>query len=602
MRLYAIASPNTGRRIQWTSASGSSVSLYRERVERGVEDARPERVPAVRKADLHAAHDPEVQQRVARVAGDRRVEAGDVGEGERGRDHREREQEQPRRRIGASGLFLHGRSLSSRGASRRASPGGSQRRHRAPPRRPPEPRPTAAPRVRPCGLGAQGARTRRRPPGTQPGAATTHAKRERRSTAAAGSAGRGEPRVAAPEVRGEECEAQHRDQRHGDGQVQRARGRIPSRHVRVAVARMGQSRGLRPARRPTNGAAPASGAPVSTARPTSASLWPPFTIVVTTAGCRPQKATARALRVWRQISTSRGGNREGRQTLEHEPRRDRHRERDTVRDCDQTRTTADSAPTVNTSAAPTMAGHARPRSFGAAWFTGGVRILLSALECQKGAAAANLASHRRVLVGTRDAGCTFAVFPEMSLTGSVDPSRHEHWLVGLPRSGCRRRGAAHGRARRRRVVRNLRAGRPRRRVHHAGVRRGRSRPGCAAQAPSRRGRSRVLLVGRDAVFALDGAQFTVRDLRRGRHRPAVRARRAPRASTSCASRPRRVSGGGARPRRSRRAGWDWWCDEGLGDLRRHARECGLWIADRDAGRLDLRRGLSGAGGAGRPER
>ena len=297
----------------------------------------------------------------------------------------------------------------------------------------------------------------------------------------------------------------------------------------------------------------------------------------------------------------RGGNREGRQTLEREPRRDRHRERDADRDCDQTRTTADSAPTVNTSAAPTMAGHARPRSFGAAWFTGGVRILLSALECQKGAAAANLASHRRVLVDARDAGCALAVFPEMSLTGSVDPSRHEHWLVGL-------RDPVVADAARLTAELGVAAS--------FGISE-RADPGGAyiTQVFAADGRVRGVQRKRhlgedevgycssdeDAVFALDGAQFTIAICAEGGiDRPFEHAR-SEGVDLVCFS-----AAPGLWGRRTTeeewRAGWDWWCDEGLGDLRRHARECGLWIADRDAGRLDLRRGLSGAGGAGRPER
>ena len=49
--------------------------------------------------------------------------------------------------------------------------------------------------------------------------------------------------------------------------------------------------------------------------------------------------------------------------------------------------------------------------------------LLAAVQCDKSAAlTANLAMHGRVLEarGAR-AGCEIAVFPEMSLTGSVDP-------------------------------------------------------------------------------------------------------------------------------------------------------------------------------------
>ena len=61
----------------------------------------------------------------------------------------------------------------------------------------------------------------------------------------------------------------------------------------------------------------------------------------------------------------------------------------------------------------------------------GVRLLLSALRCEKGAVEENLAEHRRVLGEARDADCGMAVFPEMSLTGSVDPSQTPERLVTL---------------------------------------------------------------------------------------------------------------------------------------------------------------------------
>jgi len=60
-----------------------------------------------------------------------------------------------------------------------------------------------------------------------------------------------------------------------------------------------------------------------------------------------------------------------------------------------------------------------------------VRILLAALRCEKGAVSENLAEHRRVLCEARDAGCALAVFPEMSLTGSVHPARSPELLITL---------------------------------------------------------------------------------------------------------------------------------------------------------------------------
>jgi predicted amidohydrolase len=51
-----------------------------------------------------------------------------------------------------------------------------------------------------------------------------------------------------------------------------------------------------------------------------------------------------------------------------------------------------------------------------------VRALLAALRCPKGDVAGNLAAHVRLLSDAASAGCDLAVFPEMSLTGSVDPA------------------------------------------------------------------------------------------------------------------------------------------------------------------------------------
>jgi hypothetical protein len=53
-----------------------------------------------------------------------------------------------------------------------------------------------------------------------------------------------------------------------------------------------------------------------------------------------------------------------------------------------------------------------------------MRILVAALNAQTGDLAGNLARHRAVLEQARVQGCRLAVFPEFSLTGSVDPRRN----------------------------------------------------------------------------------------------------------------------------------------------------------------------------------
>ena len=53
-----------------------------------------------------------------------------------------------------------------------------------------------------------------------------------------------------------------------------------------------------------------------------------------------------------------------------------------------------------------------------------MRVLLAAVDAQKGDLDGNLARHLAVLEQARGQGCDLAVFPEFSLTGSVDPRRH----------------------------------------------------------------------------------------------------------------------------------------------------------------------------------
>jgi predicted amidohydrolase len=63
--------------------------------------------------------------------------------------------------------------------------------------------------------------------------------------------------------------------------------------------------------------------------------------------------------------------------------------------------------------------------------TAGYRLLLAAVCCRKGNWPANLATHDDALRRARDEGCQLAVFPEMSLTGSVDPAVHPEHLLRL---------------------------------------------------------------------------------------------------------------------------------------------------------------------------
>ncbi|MEQ1785920.1 MAG: nitrilase-related carbon-nitrogen hydrolase [Acidimicrobiales bacterium] len=58
-----------------------------------------------------------------------------------------------------------------------------------------------------------------------------------------------------------------------------------------------------------------------------------------------------------------------------------------------------------------------------------MRVLLAAISCEKGDLEGNLARHLAVVEEAAAAGCALAVFPEMSLTGSVDQHRHPEHAV-----------------------------------------------------------------------------------------------------------------------------------------------------------------------------
>ena len=77
---------------------------------------------------------------------------------------------------------------------------------------------------------------------------------------------------------------------------------------------------------------------------------------------------------------------------------------------------------------------------------GGVRVLLASITCAKGDAEGNLARHVEVLDEARRAGCELAVFPEMSLTGSVEPDRHPERAVPLDHAAVQRLAEATGEA------------------------------------------------------------------------------------------------------------------------------------------------------------
>jgi predicted amidohydrolase len=202
--------------------------------------------------------------------------------------------------------------------------------------------------------------------------------------------------------------------------------------------------------------------------------------------------------------------------------------------------------------------------------------MLSALRCQKGAVADNLAAHCRVLTDARDSGCALAVFPEMSLTGSVDPAQRPERLVPLNDPSVAALAAATGdigvpavfgiaeRNTRGPFITQLVAAHG----HVQGVQRKRhlgEDEGAYAAADE------------DALFEVAGTPFAIAICAEAHvDRPFAYAQASGARLVCFAAAP------GLYGRRTTeaewRAGWDWWSGCALGDACRHARERGLWIA------------------------
>jgi predicted amidohydrolase len=60
-----------------------------------------------------------------------------------------------------------------------------------------------------------------------------------------------------------------------------------------------------------------------------------------------------------------------------------------------------------------------------------MRALLAAIRCEKRDVRTNLGRHLEILAAAGASGCDLVVFPEMSLTGSVDPAVHPGRLLAL---------------------------------------------------------------------------------------------------------------------------------------------------------------------------
>jgi predicted amidohydrolase len=206
-----------------------------------------------------------------------------------------------------------------------------------------------------------------------------------------------------------------------------------------------------------------------------------------------------------------------------------------------------------------------------------VRILLAALRCEKGAVRDNLALHERVLREARDSGCALAVFPEMSLTGSVNPARtpeqlltHDDPAVAAMARLTKETGVA--------AAFGLSERGPGDAAHITQV---------AAAGGRVVGMQRKRHLGddeesytaadEDATLEIDGARYAIAICAEsGVDRPFAHAVAADAKLVLFCAAPglygRRID------EAAWKRGWEWWRADGIGAAQRHARERGLWIA------------------------
>jgi predicted amidohydrolase len=197
-----------------------------------------------------------------------------------------------------------------------------------------------------------------------------------------------------------------------------------------------------------------------------------------------------------------------------------------------------------------------------------MRVLLVAMEAAKGGVEANLRRHLAALEQARAEGCEIAVFPEFSLTGSVDPARRpEHALAADSAPVRALVEATH-------------------RIGTAAVFGIAERAGGAfhiSQVYAHAGRhlgegEEAYTVGQDgAVFEFGAVRFAVAICAEGGVGfPWAEAAAAGASVVLFCSAP------GLHGRRESEAAWRaghaWWEGCGLGDARRHARRLGLWVA------------------------
>jgi predicted amidohydrolase len=206
-----------------------------------------------------------------------------------------------------------------------------------------------------------------------------------------------------------------------------------------------------------------------------------------------------------------------------------------------------------------------------------MRTLLVAMRSGKGDLGRNLTAHLWALDHAAAVDCELALFPEMSLTGSVDPAAHPEWLIGLDHpavAAMAEATAQTGVAACFGVAERSPDGAPH--ITQAFAVAGRV---AGVQ------RKRHLGEGEEAfTVATDPGVFTHAGVTFGIALCAEAGHDAP--FDAAAARGARLvlfpAAPGLRGRRtsedSWREGFAWWAASALGDARRHARRLGLWIA------------------------
>jgi predicted amidohydrolase len=205
-----------------------------------------------------------------------------------------------------------------------------------------------------------------------------------------------------------------------------------------------------------------------------------------------------------------------------------------------------------------------------------MRVLLAAMEAAKGRVDANLRRHVELLEEAGAAGCDLAVFPEFSLTGSVDPLRRPERALPLDAGPVRALAAETARTGAAAVfgiaeragdgfhITQLYAHGGRVVGHYRKRHLGEDEEGYRTGSEPR-----VFQLGAArfgvAICAESGVDFPWVDLARA-GAPVVLLCSAP----------------GLHGRRTDEAGWrrghEWWLGCGLDDAIRHARELRLWVA------------------------